>query len=74
MKTERKMVPSWTEVERSVRGHPVQGSSFQEFTTKLERHVVERGEPNRIPQVFFFFFSEKIGVRNLVPEELFYRE
>lgn len=53
------MVPGWMEVKNSVRRHTVQGTSFQEFTTKLERRVVERGEPKRIPQVFIFFREER---------------
>lgn len=55
------MVPGWMEAKSSVRRHTVQGTSFQEFTTKLERHVVEKGEPKRIPQVFFFFFQRRKG-------------
>lgn len=45
--------------EEQLRRHTVQGTSFQEFTTKLERRVVERGEPKRIPQVFIFFQRRK---------------
>lgn len=64
------MVPGWMEVKSNVKHHTVEGTSFQEFTTKSESHVVEKGEPKRIPQVFFFF-SEKIGVRNLVSGDVF---